>query len=313
VTGQKNASSGDTQIGIDAVRVPVVRSGQVWSADDYDTGTGQNQWNYVGSGWQFNNICPECYQNTGHWNSNTSAYATVAFNGTQVILYGVVDTNHGKGAVSIDGGAETVVDFAAPLRAGNVQMWVSPVLPAGNHTFRIRPHTGSPVIDRIEIISGAAATTSFATSVTANGALRNDVSGFVGTKITTGGAPVTVTELGRYFTSGNSNSHTVKLVRVSDGVDVASVAVNMGTGTPDSLGFKYGTLTTAVTLSANTSYYLVSQEVNGGDQWRDNVNTTLTTTGVASIPKSVYQNGATWVENGGAGNSYVPLNFKYSN
>jgi hypothetical protein len=62
----------------------------------------------------------------------------MTFSGTQLRLYGVKDAHFGIGAVSIDGGAETNVDFYAPTRGGNQLLWTSPVLPSGMHILKLR-------------------------------------------------------------------------------------------------------------------------------------------------------------------------------
>jgi hypothetical protein len=63
------------------------------------------------------------------------------------------------GAISIDGGAETNLDFYAPVRAGNHLLWTSPFLAAGSHTLKLRP-TGTKTansaaltitVDRVEV------------------------------------------------------------------------------------------------------------------------------------------------------------------
>ncbi len=63
---------------------------------------------------------------------------TIAFNGTQIEFYGVVGPPHGIGAVSIDGGSETMVDFYSPTEAGDMLLYTSPVLPSGQHTLKMR-------------------------------------------------------------------------------------------------------------------------------------------------------------------------------
>src|SRR5262249_19721089 len=112
------------------------------------------------------------------------------------------------------------------------------------------------------------------------GTLRNDYSGWVGMQIVVGANPLTVTRLGRMMGPGNNASHTVKLVRTSDGQDVpgGAVAISMSGGTAGQ--FQYGSLSTAVTLAAGTTYWVVSQETAGGDSWYD-WNTHVTTSAVA--------------------------------
>ncbi|HLV97963.1 MAG TPA: right-handed parallel beta-helix repeat-containing protein [Ktedonobacterales bacterium] len=155
-------------------------------------------------------------------------------------------------------------------------------------------------------------TTSFVTGVSTGSQLRNDFGNYVGMKITVGSSSITVQSLGRYFVSGNSGTHTLEIVRASDGSVLGSVSVNMGVGTPDSLGYLYATLSSPITLAANTSYYIVSLEVNGGDQWYGSTSLpSLTATSVAAINAGVYFYNNTWTTYGSSGYCYVPLNFTY--
>jgi arabinogalactan endo-1,4-beta-galactosidase len=96
---------------------------------------------YNGSGWGHGSgggSNATCYNNSNSWNKTTNQYVTVTFNGTRIRFYGVRDPKHGIGAVSIDGGAETNVNFYAATRAGNQLLWTSPTLANGTHTFRLR-------------------------------------------------------------------------------------------------------------------------------------------------------------------------------
>jgi hypothetical protein len=153
--------------------------------------------------------------------------------------------------------------------------------------------------------------TAFVTGKTL-GTIRNNLTAFVGMKVTLGAAPVTVTSLGRIYVAGNTGTHTVKIVNAGTGSDVAgaSVSINMAAGTAAN-GFKYLALATPVTLAANTAYYVVSQENSGGDQWYD-FNTVLTTTNIAAVNNAIQRPNNSWVAAGGANNSYVPVDFKYA-
>ena len=108
---------------------------------------------------------------------------------------------------------------------------------------------------------------SFLTGFTGAGGLSNNFTGFAGMKFTVGASNLTVSALGRIFITGNSGTHIVKLVQAANGADVpgGSVSVSMVGGVAGQ--FKYIALGSPVTLQANTAYYLVTQEVNGGDQW----------------------------------------------
>jgi hypothetical protein len=120
-----------------------------------------------------------------------------------------------------------------------------------------------------------------------------------------------VSELGRMAAPGNSGTHTVKLVKAVDGMDVpgGAVAITMSGGTAGN--FRYGTLSSPVTLPAGTAYYVLSQEMTGGDSWYDR-NTTITTTNVAMNNAVVWGTGAGgWQTDSWANHSYVPVSFKY--
>lgn len=146
---------------------PTLPSGTLITVDDAVMGTGQNQFNYAGSGWQSCTNCgADLYAGTNSWDNTTNDSVTVAFTGTQIKFYGVKDPAHGIGAVSIDGGAETNIDFYAATRAGNQLLWTSPVLSSGSHTFKLRV-TGTKnasstntwvVADRVDISTSSSPT-----------------------------------------------------------------------------------------------------------------------------------------------------------
>ena len=134
----------------------------VTTIDDAVSGTGGNKFEYAGTAWKHCSNCGSTlYDGTNSWDNVTNDYVTVAFSGTQIKFYGVQDTKHGVGAVSMDGGAEANIDFYAPTRAGDVLLWTSPTLAPGDHIFKLRvTGTSNPsstglfvVADRADIIS----------------------------------------------------------------------------------------------------------------------------------------------------------------
>lgn len=138
---------------------------------------------------------------------------------------------------------------------------------------------------------------------------RNNVSGWLGMKITVGPQDIVVHSLGRLFVSGNTGTHTVKIIRASDGVEVGNASVAMTGGTFGN--FKYGALSSPVTLIKNTDYYIVSQEVNSGDYWYDS-NSGVTTTTVATVNGSALSaDGTSWTVGTTQGLTYGPLDFTY--
>ena len=86
--------------------------------------------------------------------------------------------------------------------------------------------------------------------------------------------------------------------------------ITMAGGTPGS--FTYGALASGVTLNANTTYYILSQETQFGDYWYD-LNTTLQTTADAAVKAPAYGTTSPFVIMPGlAGHTYVPLDFRYT-
>jgi hypothetical protein len=141
---------------------------------------------------------------------------------------------------------------------------------------------------------------------------RNDVDLWVGAEFTVGGAGISVTDLCRVRATANASSHNVKIVRVSDNTTVAGpTSVNVSSGT---VGDFVCNSITPVALSASTTYVISSLEVNGGDGWYNDLNTTLSATAAATLDFSVYSSdgttGQTYSHNNTA-MSYVPVNFKY--
>jgi len=153
--------------------------------------------------------------------------------------------------------------------------------------------------------------TSFVTSENL-GTLRNDFSTWFGMAITVGPSPITVNSLGRLVAPGNSQVHTLKIVDASTGTDIASASTNVDTTQGTGAGtFAYGNVSPPITLSANGSYYILSQEVAGGDQWYDS-NTTVTTTSDAGLTGPVSGTGAPYTVTPSSTNEYVPLDFTYT-
>lgn len=142
--------------------------------------------------------------------------------------------------------------------------------------------------------------------------LRNNFNGWLGMKFTTGPSPVAVRELARWALSGNTGSHAVKIVDAATKLDVPGASAVVETaGAP--VGFAYAPLAAPVTLPANQSFYLVSQEASGGDQWYEGNNTLTYATSVATVDQSVYSSdGATYTLAFAANNSYIPVSFRHS-
>jgi GH43 family beta-xylosidase len=127
--------------------------------NDTDIGTGLNQVEYAGT-WNSGSGCGnQCFWGNDHWAGGAGVSATVRFSGTKVALLSVVDRGNGIAAISIDGGPERRVDYYSSIRVGEQLVYVSPTLPRGSHTLKVRvtgeknPASSSTQvsIDRIEV------------------------------------------------------------------------------------------------------------------------------------------------------------------
>jgi uncharacterized OsmC-like protein len=151
--------------------------------------------------------------------------------------------------------------------------------------------------------------TSFLTGYALNGpSLRNDFGGWVGMKLTVGASPLTVSSLGRICVAGNSQTHAVKFVNAGDGSDVAGASATIGMAGCTPGQFVYGAVS-SINLPVGASYYLVSQEVSGGDRWYDFG--AVSATNAAAVNSAVYFYGGNWIPVASANTSYVPPNFQY--
>lgn len=138
---------------------------------------------------------------------------------------------------------------------------------------------------------------------------RNDFDGTVGFVFDVT-SEVTVTHLGRWIISGNSQSHDIGIWN-SGGTLQGSVTVN-ASGAP--VGYLYEPLGSPVVLPVASGYRIGSLEDDGGDQWYNVFS--ATSTAVGAITAAAFVSGVTLLNPGsnagGAGNVFVPVNFKYT-
>lgn len=147
--------------------------------------------------------------------------------------------------------------------------------------------------------------TAIITSVTL-ASLRSDYGGWVGCKFTVGGTGITISSLGRWVVSGNSQTHQVNL-RNSSGTELAVVTINTSGATAGA--FLYEAIT-PVALSAGAVYYITSKENSGGDQWYDE--STVTATSGVTVNNGCYIGTQTGIpQSNQAGKTYVPVNALY--
>jgi hypothetical protein len=152
--------------------------------------------------------------------------------------------------------------------------------------------------------AAAAATPTLITAQTL-GTLRNNFTDPVGLTFLWGGVSATCNALGRWNVAGNSGTHVVELMSAGC-VLQRTVTINTTLGTPGT--YQYGTVAD-FTLVNNTTYFLFSIELNGGDQWYD-ADTTVTKTSDAASVSSANSDGVTCFT-GAANVAFVPVNLKY--
>jgi hypothetical protein len=193
----------------------------------------------------------------------------------------------------------------------------------GNHTLTAvatdsagNPSTTASVTFTVNVSSGSGSggtpTPLLASYNPAGGTLRNDFSSWVGMQITIGPSDEWVSALGRLYIAGNNHPHAMKLVD-SAGNDVAGSAatVTLPSGSPGN--FVYTNLATPIKLLANQTYYLVSQETNGGDQWYDYQFVLVAPTSGSAIVVNgpAYYAGQYWLVSQ-QNQTYVPVSLMYN-
>ncbi|WP_328540286.1 glycoside hydrolase family 43 protein [Streptomyces sp. NBC_00344] len=111
--------------------------GPFW-INDTNSSSGAGSVAYTGA-WNSGSGCgSQCFWSDDHWSNQPGATATWTFTGTRIALLSVRDTGNGIAAFSVDGGAEQTGDYFGPIRMGEQLNYVSPVLPFGTHTLRLR-------------------------------------------------------------------------------------------------------------------------------------------------------------------------------
>lgn len=138
---------------------------------------------------------------------------------------------------------------------------------------------------------------------------RHDFTGVVGYKITVGASNITVTDLGRIVVSGNTATHVVYLEDTGGNV-LASCTVATAGGIANT--YVYNSITPTV-LSASGGYWIVTAEVNNGDDWY-NDNADLTSTGDATVETSGFASGPNVNPTASISGlrGFGPPNFKYT-
>ena len=133
--------------------------------------------------------------------------------------------------------------------------------------------------------------------------------GWAGMRITVGDKDIAVTALGRWYTSESARTHNFLIVNLDGSIvlDYGKAVATAPEGTAE--GFVYGELNEKITLTKNTSYYIVSDYQ--GDRDKFYAGAASVTTADASIDGIVILNGAQYDFSPAAGIGWGPLDVKY--
>lgn len=258
-------------------------------------------------------------------NQTTSSAVSVIVSNTAPVPTANIKANSQDGPITISSGTAATISWTSSNATS------CSVSPSGWTGSSGSQSTGSLTSSRTYILTCTNANGSASDSVTVNvslpgGGARTFVAsytpgtlvtgsyrGWTGIKLTVGASPLTITELGRLMLSGNTKTHTLKLINVRMEADVPGTTVFLSMAGGSVGQFRYAPLANPVTLYANTSYYFVSSEdvnVPDGDHFYD-YDTPVTIAAVATIDHPVYFSEG-WLRAGSPNHTYGPLNFKYT-
>src|SRR5262249_38939726 len=152
---------GDVFVGTNRIQAFGLTSDTI--VDDSVTGTGMNQFNYVGSGWAHvtGSSTMGTFDSTVSTDNVQGEYATLTFTGSQIKVYSNEVTGYGSATFSVDGTDVQTLSLLPPPNtsspngqgAGDVLVYTVTGLGPGTHTFKILNNAASNVIsiDRVEI------------------------------------------------------------------------------------------------------------------------------------------------------------------
>jgi autotransporter family porin len=134
-----------------ADRSPSDPASGVVSVNDTAIGTGTNQFEYVGTWYDYAEY--GAFYGDVHANYSYNDYYRVRFTGSKVDLYGSVGPEGGGAAVSVDGGPEQAITFYASAPATQRRLWSSPTLPATAHVLKVRNTSAglTNTADRVDV------------------------------------------------------------------------------------------------------------------------------------------------------------------
>jgi mannan endo-1,4-beta-mannosidase len=139
-TGTRNSSSSSTYAVADRIDVLSSPAGAVATLNDATAGPAVNQFNYQGT---WSTSTPVGTLNgDNHYNSITGTSYQIQFSGTRAKIFSERSSALGIVGISVDGGAETLVDAYSAARLEQQLLYTSPVLTKGSHVLTVR-NTGT--------------------------------------------------------------------------------------------------------------------------------------------------------------------------
>lgn len=173
------AARGNLFVGTDRIQAFGLTTNTI--IDDSVTGTGTNQFNYTGSGWQHltGSATMGTFDGTVSTDSTNGDFATLNFAGSQIKVYANKSAGYGTATISVDG-ANTQTVSLTPTNsspngqgAGNVLVYTLSGLSAGSHTLKVLNNASSNTIsiDRVEIVPLASTPAQLGVSMTDGNAI----------------------------------------------------------------------------------------------------------------------------------------------
>ena len=167
-------SRGDVYVGTDRIQAFGLTTNTI--VDDSVSGTGMNQFTYVGSGWTHvtGSSTMGTFDGTVSIDNVQNDYTTLQFTGSAISVYANELTSYGTATFSIDGGGTQTVTLkpanSSPngAGAGDVKVFTASGMSAGTHTLKILNAASGNVIsiDRVQITPLSTANASLGVSMT---------------------------------------------------------------------------------------------------------------------------------------------------
>ena len=170
---------GNILVGTDRIQAFGITGNTI--VDDAVTGTGANQFNYSGTGWQHltGTATMGTFDGSVSTDSTQGDSATLTFTGSQIKVYSNEKSGYGSATFTVDGAHSSLVSLtpvnSSPngLGAGDVAVYTVSGLTTGTHTLKIlnASATNTISIDRVEITPVATTHAQLGLSVTDGNAI----------------------------------------------------------------------------------------------------------------------------------------------